>query len=308
MLLSNHLNFFMESFAFIWGALWGSFLNVVIHRLPLGMSVVLPPSHCGRCETPIRWYDNIPIVSYVVLRGRCRACNVRYSPRYMLVELACAVMSLVIFRSAANPLAQQMDLWFLFHWVWCLCFVLGLVAIIFIDLEHLYIPDVISIPLVILGPFGAWLSPALNFSDHVWGVMGGAGFFLLVWGTGWLIFRREAMGLGDVKLLAVIGGFLGWKALPFILFASSIQAVLAVGLSQLYGKMTGQSSGLTRTTEEVDRHFGEEERYAEQDLPSRLAIPYGPFLSLAALEGLFFGHDHLWVLAELVARVIIPTA
>ena len=306
-MLSTHLVLLLEVFAFVWGAVWGSFLNVVIHRLPLEMSVVRPSSHCGACAAPIRWYDNIPVISYLVLRGKCRLCAAPYSPRYMLVELACGVMSLVIFRAVANPFAEQVDLWFFFHWIWCLSFVLALVAITFIDLEHLYIPDVISLPLIMTGLLGSWISPSMDPALHLWGALGGAGFLLLVWGIGWLVFRREAMGLGDVKLLGLIGAFLGWKALPFVLFASSIQAVLAVVLSQIYARITGAEAKLTRTTEEVDRHFGEEERYADEELPSRLAIPYGPFLSLAALEALFFGHDHLWVLAEYLAQLFLPS-
>ena len=294
MLLGIQLGLIFELFAFLWGAIWGSFLNVVIYRVPLEMSVVRPASHCGACEAPIRWYDNIPVLSYLILRGRCRVCAQTYSPRYMLVELACAIMSLVIFRAVTPPLLGQMDLWFLFHWLWLLSFALGLVAITFIDLEHLYIPDVISIPLIIVGLLGALTSPEMTTMTHLIGAVVGAGFLLFVWGIGWLVFKREAMGLGDVKLLALIGAFLGWQALPFVLFASSIQAVLAVGISQFYTKLTGADAPLTRTTEEIDRHFGEEDRYAEEDLPSRLAIPYGPFLSLAALEALFFGHDHLW--------------
>ena len=126
------------------------------------------------------------------------------------------------------------------------------------------------------------------------GAAAGGGFLLLIAGIGYLIYRREAMGLGDVKLLAVIGLFLGWKVLPLILFLSAIQAIALVGLYQLARRFWKFENSFVRTTEEVDAHFDEVERYADLDEPSRLAIPFGPFLAIAAIEALFLGADFFW--------------
>jgi leader peptidase (prepilin peptidase)/N-methyltransferase len=296
----------LQLLAFGWGAIWGSFLNVVIYRLPIDLSVVKPGSHCPACEAPIRWYDNVPILSYFVLRGRCRRCETTFSPRYALVEATCAVLSLALFRASVLPLEPETLVHGLVMWAWLQVFVYGLIAITFIDLEHLYIPDVISLPLIALGVGGAFLIPTPAPMEHLFGALGAAGFLLLVVGFGWLVFRREAMGMGDVKLLSGLGAYLGWKALPFILFASATQALVAVAIARLYSKVTGRENELTRTTEELDAHFDEADRYAD-DLPGRLAVPYGPFLALAALEALFFGHHLIWDWADAIVLWLLPT-
>jgi leader peptidase (prepilin peptidase)/N-methyltransferase len=296
----------LQLFAFAWGAIWGSFLNVVIYRLPLDLSVVKPGSHCPACEAPIRWYDNVPIFSYFILRGRCRRCEAAFSPRYALVEATCAVLSLALFRASVMPFDPETFVQGLVMWAWLQVFVYGLIAITFIDLEHLYIPDVISLPLIALGVGGAFLIPIPGPMDHLVGALAGAGFLLLVVGFGWLVFRREAMGMGDVKLLSGLGAYLGWKALPFILFASASQALIAVAIARLYTKVTGREDELTRSTEELDIHFDEADRYAD-DQPHRLAVPYGPFLALAALEALFFGHQLIWDWADAIVLWLVPT-
>lgn len=290
----------LQILAFAWGAVWGSFLNVVIYRLPEELSVVKPGSHCPACKTPIRWYDNIPIVSYFVLRGRCRQCGTGFSPRYALVEATCGVLALALFRATVLPLDPETFVAGMLMWGWLQIFVYALIAITFIDLEHLYIPDVISLPLIAFGVGGAFALSTPAPLDHLFGAIGGAVFLLLVAGIGWLLFRREAMGLGDVKLLAAIGAYLGWMALPFVLFASAAQALIAVMIARAYSTLTGREEDLTRTTAEVDAHFDEEDRY-DDELPSRLAVPYGPFLALAAIEALFFGHTLIWEWAEAIS-------
>lgn len=293
----------LQIYAFVWGAVWGSFLNVVIFRLPRELSLVRPGSRCGTCEAPVRWFDNLPVISYLVLRGRCRACDAAFSPRYMLVEAACGVLSLFLMRATTLPLDPD-TLWRgLALWFWYQTFVYGLVAITFIDLEWTYIPDVISLPLIVVGIAGGFLIPGLDGFTYVWGAGVAAGFLLLVYGVGWLVFRREAMGLGDVKLLAMIGAFLGWKALPFVLFASAVQALVVTAGAGLWTRLTGRENKLTMTTDELDERFDEVGRF--DDDHSRTVIPYGPFLALAAIEALLFGDSLLWDLADRLAEYLV---
>lgn len=287
----------LQVFAFIWGAVWGSFLNVVIYRLPLGMSLSKPGSRCGACLTPIRWYDNVPILSYLILRGRCRACGQGYSARYMIIEATCGVLILALFRAVVLQSTAETFTHNLLLWGWYQAFIYGLVVITFIDLAETFIPEEVSVPLLILGvcgPFFLGVPPL----PHVWGALAGGGTILLIYGVGFLIFRREAMGLGDAMLLAVIGAFLGWRSLPFVIFAAAVQSLIAVAIAMLYSRVTGKDSGLMLTTEELDARFGEEDRF--EDARSHIALPFGPFLALAALEALFFGPDLLWLLAEAI--------
>lgn len=288
----------LQLFAFVWGAVWGSFLNVVIYRLPRDMSVSYPPSRCGACLTRIRWYDNVPVFSYLALRGRCRTCKSSYGPRYMLVEAATGLLVLVLMRAVVLPPNPDTFITDLLTWIWLQAFVYALIAITFIDLEHTFIPDEISYPMILVGLIGAFSLPGLDSLAYFWGAIGGAFFILLVAGVGWLVFRREAMGLGDVKLLALIGAFLGWRALPFVLFASAAQALLAAGVAALYTRVTGRANQLTMTTEQLDERFGETGLY--DDLDSRVVIPYGPFLALAALEALLFGDELLFDLVRAI--------
>ncbi len=291
----------LQAFAFVWGAVWGSFLNVVIHRLPRDESLVRPGSRCGACGTPIRWYDNVPIVSYFVLRGRCRACRAAYSPRYMLVEAACGVLTLVLFRATVLPLDPETFYAGALAWLWYQVFLYALVAITFIDLEHTFIPDEVTYPTIAIGLLGGFLLPGRDGFEQLWGAVGGAGFLLAVIGIGWLLYRREAMGFGDVKLLAMIGAYLGWRALPFVVFASAIQALLAAAAAMIYRRVTGHQPRLLMTLGEVDDKFGVEDE-APDHLREKAALPYGPFLALAALEGMLFGGDLFWRFADHLAR------
>ncbi len=293
----------LQIYAFVWGAVWGSFLNVVIYRLPRELSLVRPGSRCGSCEAPVRWFDNIPVVSYLVLRGRCRACEASFSPRYMLVEAACGVLSLLLMRATTFPLAPETLMSGLALWVWYQAFIYGLVAITFIDLEWTFIPDEISLPLILVGIGGGFLIPGLDGYTYLLGAGVATAFLLLIYGIGWLIFRREAMGLGDVKLLAMIGAFLGWKALPFVLFASAVQAIAVTALAGLWTRVTGRENQLTMTTAELDERFEETDRFDDEQ--SRTVIPYGPFLALAAIEALLFGDSLLWDLADRLAELIV---
>ncbi len=243
----------IASFAF--GAVIGSFLNVVIYRLPdPSRSIAFPASHCPHCSTPIRWYDNIPMLSYLFLRGRCRACRERISPRYPLVELCMASLSLALYvRFGPGP-----------AFVCYFPFLAALLAIIFIDIDHQIIPDVISLPGIIIGFAGSFFNPLVSWQQSGLGILVGGGLLYAVAITYMLLTRREGMGGGDIKLLAMIGAFLGWQSLLYVIFASSlIGSIFGIAAMRIQGR-----GGRTR-------------------------IPFGPFLAVAAMSYLFFREEIL---------------
>ena len=244
-------------FAFLFGLAVGSFLNVCIYRIPLKKSIVHPPSSCPQCGSRIRFYDNIPVLSYIVLLGRCRQCRARISPRYPLVEVIVGLLSVVLF------IQYKPSLQYLFLFL----FGAALVAVAFIDLDHKIIPDVISLPGILVGlAFSFFPSAGISPLDALIGAAGGAAFLLLVGMAFEKVTGREGMGGGDVKLLAMIGAWMGWKALPFIVLISSFTGAVIGGLSLVVSR---------------------------QGMRSR--IPFGPFLALGALLFLFFGDEiALW--------------
>lgn len=245
----------LSVFAFIWGALWGSFLNVVVHRLPLGMSLVRPASHCPSCETPIRWYDNVPLVSYLVLRGRCRRCRARISPRYPAIEALTAILSLLLFLKCGagrldTPAWPVVLVPFLFYF-WFIC---AAIAVSVIDLTTTRIPDSVTIPTAILGlvaalviPKGgilADLHPSVTWLDSLIGGLSGALLFLAVIYGYRLLTGRVGMGGGDVTMMAMIGAFLGWRSLIFVLFFASFQGVLGAVIAALVERWKGKKGQL----------------------------------------------------------------
>jgi len=236
-------------FSIIFGAMVGSFLNVCIFRLPKEESIIIPGSHCPHCHHPIKFYDNIPLISYLVLGGRCRYCKKSISVQYPLVEGITAISSLCLF-------LRYGLLWsYLFYF----SFVAALIVIAVIDLYHQIIPDVISIPGIGVGLLGALLIPHITFRNSLIGMLlGGGSLFIVATLYQWL-FKREGMGGGDVKLLAMIGAFLGWEAV-----------LLTILLSSLIGSITGIMMMVLK---------GKDFKYA---------IPFGPFLSLGAAIALFY--------------------
>ena len=237
------------------GAIVGSFLNVVIVRLPReGGSIVFPASHCPACESPIRWYDNIPLLSFLLLRRRCRDCGALIAWRYPLVELAMALLSLALF--AKFGISTPFGIYFLF--------IGALVAIICIDAEHQIIPDAISLPGIALGFLFSLVNPLVDWQASLIGLLAGGGSFYLLALVYYLLTRREGMGGGDIKLLAMIGAFQGWQALPFVVFISSL-----IGTVAGIGAMIKQGKG------------------------GKTVIPYGPFLAVASLLYLFFQREML---------------
>ena len=243
---------------FIFGLIVGSFLNVCIYRLPRNKSIILPSSFCPACEKPIKFYDNIPIVSYLFLRGKCRQCGSKISIRYPLVELLTAVLFLMLYRKLGLSFELFVGV----------IFVALLVVISFMDLDFQIIPDILSIGglvagilLAIVRPVFIYLYPKFGFLDALYGVLiGGGVLFVIAYGYQ-LITKREGMGGGDVKLLAMIGSFCGIKGVIFSLMAGSLLGT-AVGIPLMLIKGQG----------------------------TKYAIPFGPFLSIGALLYLFMGN------------------
>ena len=236
----------------IFGAMIGSFLNVCIFRLPKEESIVTPGSHCPHCQKPIKFYDNVPLVSYILLNGRCRYCKESISIQYPLVEGITALVSLILFVRFGPTLS----------YVFYFSFIAALIVISIIDLYHQIIPDVISLPGIGVGLLASLAIPQINFIDSLIGaLLGGGSLFIVATLYQWL-FKREGMGGGDVKLLAMIGAFLGWKAV-----------ILTILLGSLLGSISGIIVMVLR---------GKDFKYA---------IPFGPFLSLGAVIALFYGQD-----------------
>lgn len=236
--------------AALYGALIGSFLNVVILRLPKeGASIVFPSSHCPICKQAIRWYDNIPIFSYLILRGKCRSCHTHISLQYPLVELLTAVL--------AGGLCYRFGFGFdlLYFFIFCA----ALVVIIFIDIHHQIIPDRISLPGIALGFGGSFFSNQVTWLESLLGLLIGGGLLYAIALVYQLLKKREGMGGGDIKLLAMIGAFLGWQSLLYVVFISSLTGSV-VGVWAMIRQKQG---GLSR-------------------------LPFGPFLAFGALTWLFF--------------------
>ena len=234
----------------IFGAIVGSFLNVCIIRLPKEESIITPGSHCPHCKSPIKFYDNIPMLSYFILKGKCHHCNEPISFQYPLIEGLTAFGSLIIFMRFGPSLS------YLFFF----SFLAALIVITVIDLYHQIIPDVISIPGIGIGLLGSLIIPYITFFNSLIGILvGGGSLFLVATLYQWL-FKREGMGGGDVKLLAMIGAFLGWKSVILtILLSSFIGSIVGIAIMLLNGK------------------------------DFKYAIPFGPFLSLGAVTSLFYG-------------------
>jgi len=235
-------------------AILGSFLNVCIARLPRGESLVSPPSHCPRCDTPIRFYDNIPLVSFAVLGGRCRTCRAPISWRYPLVE-ALAVAAGVIVLWRLGPTWDALRAFVL---------VLALIAITFTDLEHRIIPDWITLPGILVGlAFQLYPSPRAVLDGLTGCVVAGGIFFAIAWLSP-KVFGKEGMGGGDIKLAAMMGAFLGWKVVLVAIYV----AVLVGGVSGVLLLFLGL------------RRLGQE-------------LAFGPFLALGGVLAALWGRPFL---------------
>ena len=221
---------------FILGSIWGSFSNVCIHRLPNNKGVAKGRSYCPSCKKPIRWYDNIPIFSYVLLKAKCRDCSVKINIKYLLVELICALSFVWFFYLFGLSLTTL------------LFFILSIffIIIFFIDLKHFIIPNELTFPLMAIGLFKSF-DPNLNqylFPNFLNSLVGGVAGYLIIWMIIFIYKRlrnKEGMGLGDAKLLSAIGFWFGWMSIPFILFFSSFIA-LVLAIPSLINKSKNLSS------------------------------------------------------------------
>ncbi|HSY47822.1 MAG TPA: prepilin peptidase [Thermoanaerobaculia bacterium] len=247
-------------YAFAIGAIVGSFLNVVIHRYPREESIVFPGSHCPHCNAAIRWYDNIPILSFAVLRGRCRACGAGIAWRYPLVELANALFYLAAFLRTGPNVA----------FVFVAALISMTIVLIYIDADIQILPDVIDLPGIALGVCAGALGlgilhPSLvlaeSLTDSLFGALLGAAILLTIIAAYWLLRRAEGMGLGDVKMLAMIGAVTGWSAIPGVLLLAALSGAL-IGVPAALRSGRGMQA----------------------------ALPFGVFLGIAFLAVLFFGH------------------
>ena len=235
--------------AFLFGLCFGSFLNVVIFRLPLGQSLSRPPSRCPACGYTLRWRDNVPILSWVWLGGTCRQCRARISMQYPIVELVTALLFVtVVWLTPPGPLVFSR-----------LIFVCVLIALFGIDLEHQILPNTITLPGIAVGFIFSFITPP-GWQSSLVGIVLGAGILYGIAAAYYLWRREEGLGMGDVKMLAMIGAFLGWKAVLVALVLSSFSGAL-IGVTLIAAQRGGM----------------------------RLALPFGTFLALGAIVAMFAG-------------------
>jgi leader peptidase (prepilin peptidase)/N-methyltransferase len=262
--------------AFMFGACVGSFLNVVIYRLPKGQSVVTPGSHCG-CGQPIKWHDNIPILSWLLLRGRARCCGRKFSFRYPFVELLTAVLFTLC--------------WLRFPPAVAVCggvFLSCLIAATFIDLDHMIIPDVFTIGLGVTGVVLSALVPALH-GQHgdvfivdslrsgvaaLQGLLIGSGVVLWIALIAEALLRKEAMGFGDVTFVGAIGAFCGWQGAVFTMFGGAVVGTIWFTLAWLWEKATGRRAALAPPSESPEGEAA--------PLGFGAHVPFGPMLAITA--------------------------
>ena len=277
-------------FSFAIGACIASFLNVCIWRLPRNESVVRPASHCPNCNTPIRWFQNIPVLSYVALGGKCASCRKPISMRYTIVELLGGILFLAAYLQWAMPaafadlpvagmrplfsLGSVPAFWLVFS---------GLILGSFIDLEHFYLPDRVTIGGMLLGVPASFLLPELQLEKTpvdalAWSAAGLAFGFFFLWAMGWVfskLFKKDALGFGDVKLMGAVGAFFGPTAVLFVLIVSSIVGSV-VGIALII-RGRAKLGGFT-------------------------AVPYGPFIAAAVLVWMFWGPMLVDMYIRLLAR------
>ena len=235
---------------FVLGLLFGSLANVIIIRLPQKESFVTPRSRCPFCKKLIAWYDNIPVLSFIFLLGKCRHCKKRISIRYPLVELLSAFLFLAVYLKSGLS-------WFTIEMI---VFSYGLLVVSFIDLDHMILPDSFTLSGIVMGLLGAFLNPERAFLESFLGVLLGGGFLWFVAYLYWVLKKQEGLGGGDIKLLAWIGAVLGWKSFPFIILLSSFLGIFIGGAFLLF-----KTSSL------------------------KSYIPFGPYLAVSSLAYFFFG-------------------
>jgi leader peptidase (prepilin peptidase)/N-methyltransferase len=289
------------------GLAFGSFLNVVIHRLPRAESVVRPASRCPSCGAPIRAWQNVPVLSWVVLRGRARCCGARIPARYAIVELLGGLLGWALVETVVFDLPGESPWWrALGVFAVYLALGLGLIALAFIDLEHMYLPDEITIGGTVLGIASVPLRPGATFGESL---VGAAVGFVVIWlpfDVGYRKLRGQpGMGLGDAKLVMLAGAWFGWPGALFTLLAGAVQGTLAAIAVLLARGRIDEPEAVRREREELvaalEAAEGEERAALERELAldpiatppeegfGKARLAFGPFLVLAAIEYLLFG-------------------
>lgn len=294
---------YLRALAITWGLLWGSFANVMIYRWPRELSLVHPGSACPACGKPVRWYDNVPVLGWLWLRGKCRDCKAPISARYPFVEAlygvaAFAVCERLLRTEADLALGTFGALFFLrFAFVW------GLLTASLIDLATFLLPDVITLTGTAAGLAASALLPGIGLRQSAFGAGLGFGIpfaFYFVWSR---FLKREGMGLGDAKLLAMVGALLGPQAVLFALSTGALQGLAAITVARVTGWKLGPDPDLLDDDDDEDEEDedgqakgeatkeGEAKDDEEDEAPGflRTPIPFGPFLALGALEYMFVG-------------------
>lgn len=252
--------YFLIIFIFVFGACIGSFLNVCIYRIPEGKSTIYPSSRCPQCGHSIAWYDNIPIFSYLLLKRRCRHCGMIISWRYPLIEGlsgGLAILTFLKFGLTAEALI-------------CFAFATTLLVISVIDIDHMIIPDIISLPAIPICVLASLVLPGITLLGSIMGLLIGGGSLYLIAEIYYLLKKEEGMGGGDIKLLAMIGALTGWQGVIFSIFL---------------GSAIGTVSGLSMMA-------------IERSPNMKFRIPFGPFLSLGAVLYIFWGPELIrWYLS-----------
>ena len=236
---------------FMFGASAGSFYNVCIYRIPKKKSIVTPGSACPFCKKPIPFYFNIPVFSYFILRGKCRYCKHPFSPRYPLVEALTGVILIALYIKFGYSLTTIF--WFVFISI--------LIIISFIDIDYQIIPDIFSLPGIVIFSTACMFVPEFSFIDSILGILLGGGILYLIAVIYYILKKTEGMGGGDIKLLAMIGAAIGWKGVIFTIFIGSLTGTIA-------GIIIMISSNV---------------------IDIKLKIPFGPYLSIGAIIYIFFG-------------------
>jgi leader peptidase (prepilin peptidase) / N-methyltransferase len=292
---------FLRPIAIVLGLLWGSFLNVVIYRVPRGMSVAFPPSSCGACGARIRPYDNIPVLSWILLRGKARCCGAKFSPRYLVVELiggAIGLATLEVLLRTMPPETPLLRAGAVFVADFALA--LGLVAASFIDLEHMFLPNTITIGGTVLGIATA----TLRGGELTQSILGATVGYVGVWLPLIVVYSKvrgvQGMGHGDAKLTMLAGAWFGWTGAVFVLCAAAVQGTIcALVIFLVAGKIEepqavkDDRAELKRAAEGGDAEAAQilaEDPLGEEPPASGLGLarfPFGPFLALACLEMLF---------------------
>lgn len=260
---------FFAVVSFILGLMIGSFLNVCISRMPSGASVVKPRSKCPKCEKPIAWYDNIPIISWLILRARCRNCGQPISFIYPFVELLTGMMFLIVYLRFGNTLATPVYMYI----------VAGLIVVTFVDIAEMIIPNEITFPGIPLGiacSIIAMLYPESGLLvndplDALYGLLLGGGSMVFLDRLAVWVLKKPGMGFGDAKLLAMMGAFLGWKCVLLIIILASFLGSV-IGITQILAGKTKVKLELEEG-EEVEGHY----------------LPFGPYLVVGSIVAMFYG-------------------